>query len=337
MGSAVDSGAAAAGEKGQRAAATAEEVAAAFADTELAQVLYHDWESESYDDKWSISFDERCIDFAADRFRTALGRAVPAVDAAGRPAAPFGRALEIGSGTGFFSLNLRQAGWLSDVVVTDVAPGMVDVAREHARRLGFSVDGAVAGIGDLPYDDGEFDLVLWHAVLHHVPDVEAGLRECLRVLRPGGRLLFAGEPTAIGHRYARALGRATWAVTTRVTHVPGLRERWARPKAELDESSRAAALEAVVDLHTFDPGELARMALRAGAVDVETATEELLAAFLGWPVRTFEAAVNPDRLGWRWATFAYRGWQRLSAADRVLNRVLPDQLFYDVSVTGVRP
>jgi ubiquinone/menaquinone biosynthesis C-methylase UbiE len=307
------------------------EVEAAWQDTDLAQVLYHDWESGTYDDKWSISFDERCISFAADRFATALG------PAAAGTARPMGRALEIGAGTGFFSLNLRQAGWLDEVVVTDVSQGMVDVALRNAHNLGYDdVQGAVAGITELPYPDDSFDLVLGHAVLHHVPDVEAGLRECLRVLRPGGRFVFAGEPTVVGDRYARALGRATWAVTTRITHLPPLRERWARSKEELDESSRAAALEAVVDLHTFDPDELARTALRAGAVDVTTATEELLAAFLGWPVRTFEAAVNPDRLGWGWAMFAYKGWQRLGAVDRVLNRVLPDSWFYDVSVTGTK-
>ena len=308
------------------------DVEAAWSDTGLAQVLYHDWESGSYDDKWSISFDDRCISFASDRFVTALGAA------AASTTRPVPRALEIGAGTGFFSLNLRQAGWRADVGVTDVSQGMVDVALRNARNLGYDdVEGAVAGITDLPYPDDSFDLVLGHAVLHHVPDVEAGLRECLRVLRPGGRLVFAGEPTVVGDRYARALGRATWAVTTRVTHLPRLRERWARSTEELDESSRAAALESVVDLHTFEPDELARAALRAGAVDVTTATEELLAAFLGWPVRTFEAAVNPERLGWGWAMFAYRGWQRLGAVDRVLNRVLPAAWFYDVSVTGTKP
>ncbi|MGJ7442791.1 class I SAM-dependent methyltransferase [Aquipuribacter sp. MA13-6] len=307
------------------------EVEAAWEDTDLAQVLYHDWESGTYDDKWSISFDDRCISFASDRFAHALGPAAADVTR------PMGRALEIGAGTGFFSLNLRQAGWLDEVVVTDVSQGMVDVALGNARHLGYDdVQGAQAGITELPYPDASFDLVLGHAVLHHVPDVEAGLRECLRVLRPGGRFVFAGEPTVIGDRYARALGRATWAVTTRITHLPPLRARWARSKEELDSSSRAAALEAVVDLHTFDPGDLARTALRAGAVDVTTATEELLAAVLGWPVRTFEAAVNPDRLGWDWAMFAYKGWQRLGAVDKVLNKVLPDALFYDVSVTGVK-
>ena len=70
---------------------------------------------------------------------------------------------------------------------------------------------------------------------------------------------------------------------------------------------------------------------------MRTVTEELTAAFLGWPVRTFEAAVNPQRLGLGWAMFAYRSWQRLSAVDRVLARALPQQLFYNVLLTGTRP
>ena len=66
-------------------------------------------------------------------------------------------------------------------------------------------------------------------------------------------------------------------------------------------------------------------------------TEELTASWFGWPVRTFEDAVDPDRLGRRWAQFAYRSWQRLSALDRVLAPVVPPQLFYNVSITGIKP
>ena len=73
-------------------------------------------------------------------------------------------------------------------------------------------------------------------------------------------------------------------------HLPRLRDGWSRPRAELDESSRAAALEAVVDLHTFNPSALARLAVRAGAADVHMVTEELTASWFGWPVRTFESA-----------------------------------------------
>jgi ubiquinone/menaquinone biosynthesis C-methylase UbiE len=310
-----------------RAAASAEDVERAYQDNKLAQVLYHDWEAQTYDDKWSISFDERCVDYARDRFAAI----------AGRDGWPYGRALELGAGTGFFSLNLKQAGVVDQVHVTDLSPGMVEAAKANAVKLGFTVEGRVADAERIPYDDNTFDVVVGHAVIHHIPDVEQAFREMVRVLRPGGRFVIAGEPTRIGDWYARQLGRLTWKAATTVTHLPPLRARWAKDKEALDESSRAAALEAVVDLHTFDPDELARTALRAGAVDVATTTEELTAALLGWPVRTFEAAVKPGALGWNWAMFAYGSWKRLSAVDRVLSRVVPDELFYNVGITGVKP
>jgi len=300
---------------------------AAWSDPKLANVLYHDWEAQTYDSKWSISFDERCIDYARGRFE----------HVAGRSGWPYPTALEIGCGTGFFLLNLTQAGVLVDGSVTDISPGMVAAAVANAEALGLSVSGRVADAESLPYADDSFDLVVGHAVLHHIPDVELAFREVLRVLKPGGRFVFAGEPTCRGEVVPRLLSRLTWEVATRASRLPGLANRWARSRQELTASSRAAALESVVDLHTFDPGDLARMAARAGAVDVRTVTEEFTAAWFGWPVRTFEAAVNPDRLGWGWAMFAYRGWQRLSAVDHaVLARVVPAQLFYNVCITGTK-
>jgi ubiquinone/menaquinone biosynthesis C-methylase UbiE len=308
-------------------APTADEVERAWTDPKLANVLYHDWESTTYDEKWSISYDQRCIDYARDRF----------VAVAGDQGWPYAEALELGSGTGFFLLNLMQAGVAKTGHVTDLSPGMVETAVRNGVALGLDVDGRVADAESIPYDDASVDLVVGHAVLHHIPDVELALREVLRVLKPGGRFVFAGEPTTIGDWYARHLGRLTWQATTTVTQLAALKARWARPPEELAESSRAAALESVVDLHTFDPRGLAATALRAGAVDVRTTSEELTAAFLGWPVRTFEAAVNPERLGWGWAMFAYRSWQRLSAVDRGLAHVLPQRLFYNVLLTGTRP
>lgn len=310
------------------AAATEEQVDAAWHDTKLAQVLYHDWESQTYDEKWSISFDQRCIDYARDRF----------VNVAGEAGWPYDKSLEIGCGTGFFTLNLRLAGVLGDDLhVTDISPGMVDVAKRNATRLGFALDGESADVEELPYEDDSFDLVIGHAVIHHVPDVEQAFREMLRVLRPGGRLVICGEPTRLGDWVARRLSRATWWMTTRVTHLAPLRSRWARPAKELDEASRAAALEAVVDLHTFDPDALAATVRRAGGSGVRGVTEELTAAWWGWPVRTFEAAVPEQRLGPRWRQFAYRSWLGLSRVDRFVRPVVPAGLYYNVSVTATKP
>jgi SAM-dependent methyltransferase len=310
--------------------ATAEQVEAALKDTKLAQILYHDWEAETYDDKWSISYDQRCVDYARGRFDAAVPDGV-------QRGLPFDRALELGCGTGFFLLNLIQAGVARRGSVTDLSPGMVRVATRNGQSLGLDVDGRVADAEGIPYDDDTFDLVVGHAVLHHIPDVQLSLREVIRVLKPGGRFVFAGEPTTVGNRYARELSTLTWRVTTNVTRLPGL-GGWRRPQSELDESSRAAALEAVVDLHTFTPGELERMARSAGAVEVATASEELTAAMLGWPVRTFEATVPPGKLGWRWARFAFGSWMALSWVDaNIWRSVMPKGWFYNVMVTGVKP
>jgi SAM-dependent methyltransferase len=306
--------------------ATADQVAAAQHDRKLANVLYHDWEAGSYDDKWSISYDERCITYAADRFRLVAGE----IDR------PYEHALELGCGTGFFLLNLMQADVAKRGSVTDLSPGMVQAALRNAEGLGLDVDGRVADAERIPYEDATFDLVVGHAVLHHIPDVELALREVLRVLKPGGRFVFAGEPTTVGDAYARRLGALTWKAATTITRLPALRG-WRRPQEELDESSRAAALEAVVDIHTFDPAGLEDIARRAGAQDARVVTEEFTAAMLGWPVRTFEAAVPPGKLGMGWAMFAYRSWQRLSWLDQhVLTRVVPRAWFYNALVTGTR-
>jgi ubiquinone/menaquinone biosynthesis C-methylase UbiE len=297
-------------------------------DAKTANVVYHDFEADQYDEKWSISYDERCIAYARDRF----------VRMAGTDGWPYATVLEIGCGTGFFTLNLMLAGVIAEAHVTDISPGMVEVAERNARDLGLAVRGRVADAESLPYADGTFDLVVGHAVLHHIPDVELALREVLRVLKPGGRFVVAGEPTTYGDFVARRLSHATWVAATKVSHLPGLRGGWGRPADELRASSEAAALESQVDLHTFHPADLARLAVRAGACDVRVDAEELTAAWAGWPIRTVEYAVNPDRLGTRWKLFAYGTWRRLTWLDEtLLRRVVPKAFFYNALVTGAKP
>ena len=66
----------------------------------------------------------------------------------------------------------------------------------------FRSQAARADAEALPFADQSFDLVLGHAVLHHLPNLRRAFAEFHRVLRPGGRIAFAGEPSRVGDRIA---------------------------------------------------------------------------------------------------------------------------------------
>jgi len=96
-------------------------------------------------------------------------------------AAP-GRVLEVGPGPGEFAARVRQE-LGAEVVAIDISPRMVDLARARG------VDARIGDVQELPFADGEFDCAVAAWMLYHVPDLERGLAELARVLRPGGRLV----------------------------------------------------------------------------------------------------------------------------------------------------
>src|SRR5690242_7285095 len=153
---------------------------------------YHDVAADSYDAKWGISFGEIGRGQVLGKVTKLLGP---------RPG-PFARSLEIGAGTGYFSLNLLQTGVEREATCTDISPGMLATLERNAAGLGVEVETAACDAAELPFDDDSFDLVLGHAVLHHLPDLAAAFAEFRRVLRPGGTLFFAGEPSRSGDRIA---------------------------------------------------------------------------------------------------------------------------------------
>ena len=159
---------------------------------------YHDVAAAEYDAKWGVDFGDVGRAQVLGKVEKLLGP---------RPG-PFGRSLEIGSGTGYFTLNLMQEGVIRSGVCTDVSPGMLATLRGNAERLGLEVETVACDAAALPFGDAEFDLVLGHAVLHHLPELDRAFAEFLRVLKPGGVLLFAGEPSRHGDRIAAIPKRA---------------------------------------------------------------------------------------------------------------------------------
>jgi ubiquinone/menaquinone biosynthesis C-methylase UbiE len=286
---------------------------------------YHDAAAASYDSKWGIDFGEVGQDQVAGKLRKALGL---------RPDAPFGDALEIGAGTGYFSLNLLQAGLIERATATDISPGMLATLEENASRLGLEVQTAAAEAETLPFADESFDLVFGHAVLHHIPDLQRAFSEFGRVLRPGGTLAFCGEPSRYGDFLAAIPKRTALLAAPLWRRAIRASARSEYPDAEPNGHS----LEGEVDVHAFSPGDLQRFCAVAGLTGVRVRGEELLASIHGWTVRTLEASAEPDEVPWRWRSFAFRSYLVLQRLDnQVLEPHLPPQLFYNLLVAARRP
>ncbi|MFU8839493.1 MAG: class I SAM-dependent methyltransferase [Nitriliruptoraceae bacterium] len=301
-------------------------------DIKAKQRVYHDWESRTYEEKFSISYDERCIDYARDRFR----KVVP--DGAG-----FGRVLEVGAGTGFFLINLALGGCLdgAELHATDLSDGMLDVCRRNGLEHGLDITTRQGDAEALPYEDESFDLVIGHAFIHHLPVPGTAIAEMARVLKPGGTLVLAGEPTELGDKLSWVVKNATWRTFRAVTAVPGLK---GLRKPSITESGGTATdevlarLEHEVDLHTFRPADVEKTARLVGLREVTVVTEELTANWVGWSVRTIEGAVRPGLLGPRWAFAAFHSYLWLHRFDdEVLARFVPRELFYNLILYARKP
>jgi SAM-dependent methyltransferase len=288
---------------------------------------YHDLASHSYDAKWGIDYGEKGAAQVLGKMQKALGR---------NGSHSYGRGLEIGAGTGYFSLNLLRHGWLDSVVATDVSAGMLATLSGSAETLGLAsaVETLVCDAEKLPFETDSFDIVFGHAVLHHIPDLEQAFREFRRVLRPGGVMAFAGEPSETGDRLARLPKRAALAAAP-------LWRRMMRARKHVGEGpvpwgkDEEAKLEPYVDVHAFQPDDLERMARAAGFEEVRVRGEELAASWFGWANRTLESTAEPGDVPWLWRRYAFHGYLALQRVDRaLLEPRLPPRIFYNLLISA---
>ena len=122
---------------------------------------------------------------------------------------PGERVLEVGPGTGYYTLDVAHAvrpGGGVDVV--DLQQEMLDHTMRRARARGVeNITPARADARRLPYPDASFDAAYLVAVLGEIPDQPAAMNELARVLKPGGRLVVGelfGDPHWVSPRSLRA-------------------------------------------------------------------------------------------------------------------------------------
>jgi ubiquinone/menaquinone biosynthesis C-methylase UbiE len=167
--------------------------------------------AEGYEEGWLGRFHHEIADRTAD---LALAE-VPAPH----------QVLDVGSGTGYLLRRIGdRAPDAAELVGVDAAADMVRVARAatadpRARFLQGTAE-------HLPGPDGVFDLVVTTTSFDHWADQQAGLRECARVMAPGGRLVLVDQfsplylPTLVGSRAGKARTRRR---ATRLLTVVGFR------------------------------------------------------------------------------------------------------------------
>ena len=108
------------------------------------------------------------------------------------------RVLEIGPGTGYYSVPVAASLEAGTLDVLDVRPEFIEHVMRRAQAAGVgNVRPTVADGSTLPYTDDSFDVAFMVTVLGEIPDQDAALGELLRVLRPSGRLVV-GESLAGG-------------------------------------------------------------------------------------------------------------------------------------------
>jgi ubiquinone/menaquinone biosynthesis C-methylase UbiE len=288
-----------------------------------ANTRYHDVAASDYDFKWGIDFGEVGRRQVTAKLDKALGH----------PPGRYAHALEVGAGTGYFTLNMLRAGLIERATCCDISPGMLATLQANAQRLHLDVQTVRVDAERLPFADRSFDLVFGHAVLHHIPDLGQAFSEFERVLMPGGSVLFAGEPSRYGDRLSALPKRLGTAIAPAWRAALG-----ARPAVHGADVGSDAALERFVDVHAFAPGELRRAAQGAGLQEVRVSGEELLANLFGWLSRTLEASADPTGVPWGWRQFAYRGYLLLQALDRAaLEGRLPAGIFYNLMIAARKP
>jgi ubiquinone/menaquinone biosynthesis C-methylase UbiE len=291
-------------------------------------VRYHDFAAPDYDSKWGISYGRSGRAQVLAKIAKALGN-----DPGHYP-----RSLEVGAGTGYFTINLLRAGVVEEATAIDISPGMLDELRASAGRQGVQVDTACCEAADLPYPDGSFDLVIGHAVLHHLPDLDRAFAEFRRVLRPGGSVVFCGEPSLYGDRLSDVPKRAALAAAPLWRRLIGAAKRPDEAFDDGDCEIGEHVLEWAVDVHAFTPGDLSSAARRAGFERVRVTGEELTASLFGWVNRVLESTAEQEDVPYAWRLYAYRGYLALQALDRgLLEGRLPAAIFYNLLLSATAP
>ena len=299
------------------------------------------WRRLSYDAKWGIDFGEIGQAQVLGKLRKVLGPSWTTATTVRWRSAP---------GPATSASTCCRPGSSARRPAPTSRPGWSPRSADNARRLGLDVRAARADAESLPFADESFDLVLGHAVLHHLPNLRRAFSEFRRVLRPGGRIVFAGEPSRVGDRIATVPKRGAQLLAPAwrrcCARHPARRppeEQHATGNGNGNAVARSAPPRSTTSsgssTSTRSPPAICSATPTAPAfTDVDVRGEELAANWFGWFNRSLEASADPEDVPMLWRQYAFHGYLMLQRLDeRLLEGRLPPAIFYNLLVTARRP
>ncbi len=157
--------------------------------------------------------------------------------------------LDIGAGSGKFSILLKRAYPHLQIEALDVSPDNITTIEANADTADVDITATEGSALALPYDAGTFDIVLCVYMLQHTPDPERGFQEAARVLKAEGTVLYAvGRENGLGvvHKKTRGILCRVPAALRRSTVLPFVPLYWSLLKAT--GSRKASKNDLTIDL-----------------------------------------------------------------------------------------
>lgn len=100
--------------------------------------------------------------------------------------------LDVAAGTGEPGLTIAEMIKNGQIIIADLAEGMLEIARENAAKRGITnFETIVCDASELPFDDNTFDAISCRMGFMFFPDMELATKEMVRVLKPGGRVAIS--------------------------------------------------------------------------------------------------------------------------------------------------